>query len=350
MTSQIAMWTQTKATQAATEAKIKKAEKNGNKENTPIKAVNIEEGVDDATTKFHPQRYAMRPPVGGPGKIWDQYPTHWNEVYYSVNLADVGLENQLGHEQIRLLHDRRSKLLINMMAPVNANIGISGFKTTNLKMNDNGSADIMAMDNWAAVVTVKELMMALDNLVAAWACFWEGDRSMVTLRRVVTKMKEFACVENVSTRLKLLEAFINKVLEINQRKAIQKDLPLTFKEAHDLAKEYVENVHQYIPKSGRERNEAGTGGTGGGFNNRFQSNKFNRERKDKMEELTRKFLAGHKIQGKEFCVNYNLKDERGGPRCKNRNCSRAHNCGFIPRGEIRPCGKLHSKFEHSHKN
>ena len=67
----------------------------------------------------------------------------------------------------------------------------------------------------------------------------------------------------------------------------------------------------------------------------------------KMEEMTRKFLAGHKIKGREFCIYYNLRDSKGEPRCKNRQCSRAHNCGFIPRGHNVPCGKNHPKFEHS---
>ena len=79
---------------------------------------------------------------------------------------------------------------------------------------------------------------------------------MVALRRVVTKMKDFGAVQNMNTRIKLLEAFINKVLEINQRKAIQRDLPLSYKEMLDMAKEYVENVRDYFP-SNTDRRETG---------------------------------------------------------------------------------------------
>ena len=104
VTSQLALWSQTKATQEATALKLRKANKDENEGNTTIKAVKILEGLDDATEIFHPQRYHLRPPVCGQDKIWSGYPTHWPEIYYSVNLNDVGLENQLGHKVIKLLH------------------------------------------------------------------------------------------------------------------------------------------------------------------------------------------------------------------------------------------------------
>ena len=49
VTSQIAMWSQTKATQEATEVKKRKAEKTGNKSNMNVKPVHVKEGSDDAT-------------------------------------------------------------------------------------------------------------------------------------------------------------------------------------------------------------------------------------------------------------------------------------------------------------
>ena len=192
---------------------------------------------------------------------------------------------------------------------------------------------------------MNELVMALDNMVAAWACFWEGDRSMVSLRRVVTKMKDFGAVQNMNIRIKLLETFINKVLEINQRKAIQKDVPLTYKEMLDMAKEYVDNVKDYS-HSIVDRREAGPAVSSSGYtDNKNFGNKGGRV-EGKIEDMTRQMLTGLKFRGKEFCVNFNLKDEKNESRCKDRRCSRAHNCGFIPRGQNTPCGKPHPKFDH----
>ena len=343
--------------------KQRKMEKSSNEGDTPVKLVMISEGVDDATTEFHPQRYSMRPPVGGPIKVWDQYPTHWPEVFYSVNLADVGLENQLGQKVIKLLHDRRSKIEVKMFAPTNAHIGRAGSKTTNLKQCENGSTDLTTKDNWVNVLTMNGLMQALDNMVAAWACFWEGDRSMVTLRRVVTKLREFSAVSDVNTRLRLLENFINKILEINQMKAAQRIPPMSFKEVHDMGKEYLENIADYAPVDNNRREGASSNGgfsgntQSGHFNNKnsrfsFQNRNKNQGPKpvrndNQMEQILKNSLSGHKYRGKEFCLYYNLRDEKGQPKCKDfRRCNRAHNCGFIARGASTPCGKPHPKFDH----
>ena len=183
VTLQLSMWSQTLATREATAQNEKKAsEKKDHKTNTSVKTVKIEAGEDDATSIFHPQHYSMRPPVSGMGKIWESYPTHWPEVYYSTDLSDVGLDNVLGQKQLELLHDRRSKIEIKMFAPSNANIGRGGFKMMSLKAQEDGSTDIANKEDWLSLVSVNELMLSLYNLVAAWSCFWEGDRSMVMLR------------------------------------------------------------------------------------------------------------------------------------------------------------------------
>ena len=71
-----------------------------------------------------------------------------------------------------------------------------------------------------------------------------------------------------------------------------------------------------------------------------------RDGKESIEAMTKKLLAGHKVKGVEFCLGYNLRDRNGEPRCKSKSCPKAHNCGFISRGERNPCGKNHPKFEH----
>ena len=87
---------QTEAMQEATLVKQRKMEKI-----TAMKPVNITEGIDEATNTFHPQRYALRPPVGGPSNVLDQYPVHWPEGFHSMNLSYVGLDNQVGQRVIK---------------------------------------------------------------------------------------------------------------------------------------------------------------------------------------------------------------------------------------------------------
>ena len=215
------------------------------KANTEIKSIELEAGNDNAKDDLHPQRFQMRTPVVSPSKYWELFPVKWPEVYYTAYLADVGLEDQLGQKQIEMLHDRRSPLQIKMFSALNSNIGRSGgFKTQNLRQLEDGSTDLVSKDDWARIMTVSELMLALDNLVAAVAVFWPGDHSMVTIRRAVTKNKEFANISPPETRLRLLEAFVNRMMEINQGRAAQATPPLEFKEVNDWAKEFRKNKDQ----------------------------------------------------------------------------------------------------------
>ena len=67
-------WGQTLAVQQSNMLKEKKAEKATNlKTNTAVKMVEIKSGLDDATTKFHPQRF-LRPSVVAPEKYWSLFP------------------------------------------------------------------------------------------------------------------------------------------------------------------------------------------------------------------------------------------------------------------------------------
>ena len=133
---------------------------------------------------------------------------------------------------------------------------------------------------------------------------------------------------------------------------------MTAKEVTDMAKEYLDNA-SVNKGNDRERsfgsNKAAGfngqggrfGGQAGGSSGQWRDPNMRDRRENKVEDIMRKFLEGHKFKGREFCINYNLRDMKGEPKCKDRKCSRAHNCAFIPRGHNRPCGKPHPKFEHN---
>ena len=342
-------WGQTMAMQQSNLLKERKAEKSTNlKTNTAVKMVEVKAGVDDATTKFHPQRF-LRPPVVAPEKYWNLFPKKWDEKYYSVYLEDVGLQNDLGQRQIELLHDRRSSIKIKMFAPANVNVGRGGAKTTNVRSCEDGnSLDLVSKDEWTKLANLTDLELALDNLVAAYACFWPGDRSMVTLRRVVTKTKSFKAVANQETRMKLLEVFINQILEVNQRKATQDEVPMNFKEVMEVAKDKLENVSDYFrSESGAAEVKAGEVEEKSGGSSEAKTNaRGGYRRKPDQQEFIKRILKEQKIHGKEFCINYNIKGEDGGTLCSSRNCKKAHNCAFVPKGETKACGRRHSKIEH----
>ena len=334
-------WAQTVAMQKSNQLKEKKAEKSTDmRKNMAIKMVEVKEGKDDATTVFHPQRF-LRPPVVGLEKYWNLYPKKWDEKYFSVYMEDVGLQHELGQRQIELLHDRRSAIKVKMFAPANVNVGRSGTKTTNMKSGEEG-IDIVSKDDWAKLGNLTDLEMALDNLVAAYAVFWPGDRSMVTLRRVVTKTKSFSAVSNQETRMKLLEVFINQVLDVNQRKAIQDEVPLTFKEMLDLAKDKIENVTDYFPSSTLVAEAKSDDQLGAKIAPRGGA----KTRIDNQQTFIQRMLKNQKINGKEFCIDFNIRGDSDDTMCSSKSCKKAHNCAFIPKGESKACGGRHSKVFH----
>ena len=135
-----------------------------------------------------------------------------------------------------------------------------------------------------------------------------------------------------------------------------------------MAKEYIENAsessHSYLRDRGHSNNRGGSasgqmggysgGGHGGNFGGQIRNfggqwkdNEFKGKNDSKLEDIMKKFLGGHKFQGREFYIQYNLRDEGGEPKCKDRRCARAHNCAFIPRDTNKPCGKPHPKFMHN---
>ena len=340
-------WGQTMAVQKSNTLKENKAEKTNNmRRNTMVKLVEVKAGQDDATSVFHPQRF-MRPPVVAVEKYWSLFPKVWEEKYYSVYLEDVGLQHDLGQKQIELLHDRRSSIKVKMFAPCNVNVGREGTRTTNIKNCEDGSADLVSKDEWTKLASLSDLELALDNLVAAWAVFWPGDHSMVTLRRVVSKTKSFKAVGNETTRMKLLEVFINQILEVNQRKAMQDEVPMTFKEVMEVAKDKL-NVHDYFPATAS--NNFATGGRSGNGGKVWNKTSGGRagprnDNTSELKERMKRMVKDHKINGREICLDYN-KTEFGEVGCKDRLCKKAHACAWVDRGQTKPCGGKHSKGEH----
>ena len=348
---QVMKWSEIQVMKEANDLKAKKADKNSMKKNTEIKVVKIEEGEDDATSKFHPQRFAMRMPVVGPSKYWHLYPTEWKEVYYSVHLEHVGLENTLGQKQILLLHNRTNELKVHMFSQVNAVIGKEKL-STNINFLKDGSADIKSQEDWAALVSVNEVTMALDNLVAGWSVFWPGEQSMVTLRRVVTRQKEFASISDIKKRKKLLESFINKMLENNSKRAAQGDVPLTYKEILEQSKEYLDTPSDFIQSEANDQQQYKQeavhfqpkphfNSSSNSGQNYGQKSREDRPKRMKPEDFW-DMVKSIKLDGKEICVSFNQKIG-----CKDRRCRRAHKCAFMELGETkRVCGSNHSKYEH----
>ena len=124
----------------------------------------------------------------------------------------------------------------------------------------------------------------------------------------------------------------------------------------ELSKEYLENANEYVTLSGgvseqQQQHQQGSsigsryGGNnkeqrGGGGGSGYKGNKPD------LHKQMENNLRGHKLGGREYCIKYNMKDDLGDSKCRDRRCSRAHACTFFTRGEAKPCGDRHPKFEH----
>ena len=164
---------------------------------------------------------------------------------------------------------------------------------------------------------------------------------MVTIRRVITRQKEFASIYDSKTRKKLLEAFINKMMEINSRRAAQGDVPLSYKEVLEQSKEYLETPSDYV--------QAVTNNIANTVANNSKKQEFTkkvggRENGPKRLKPTDfwELVKNIKIDGRDICIDYNKLEG-----CKENRCSKMHKCAYMERGETkRVCEGRHSKVKH----
>lgn len=111
----------------------------------------------------------------------------------------------------------------------------------------------------------------------------------------------------------------------------------------------MDNVSDFVPVSQEYKQMGGQdyrqmGGQNRNKQNRRQGSNFGGG--EGAKEHMKNLLKGQKCRGKDFCLDYNLKSDRGGPKCTDRGCRMAHNCAFVPRGESKACGGSHSKVDH----
>ena len=102
------------------------------------------------------------------------------------------------------------------------------------------------LDIWADITTIGQLDEALDNLVRLWSSIWPFDYGPSNIKGVLSKHRNFAgSFDNMNTRKKIIEDFINRSLGDNAVRAGQKLPPLSFKEVEDRAKEVMEQKADY---------------------------------------------------------------------------------------------------------
>ena len=335
--TQIMSWMSTKAVMTANELKEKKANNAGGKEKAdePIKALVIEAGEDDATTKLHSQRFMFRTPLKDPKDYWSLYPRKWTEINKSIFLDHVGLDTIISPRTLELLHDRASVLEIKMFLTINVSVGRAGSsRKQNLRTLEDGSTELVSSDDWLTPTSINQLLEAMDNLAAAWVVMWPGEWSVAVLRRVITMHQAFGEITVPELRKRLLEGFINDVLKKNSSNAARRKLPMEYEKVNSLAKHYLDNKRNFERAhglDGKKKDNVQREISGGEPTSVWKE----------VQEL-KKRVGGLKLAGgKMVCVYFNTRNG-----CKSRACNFEHVCAYVRKGGKELCGGKHKKAEH----
>ena len=232
-TQAISQWNMTKALLKQNELREEKANKSKNslKKDQAIKMVKVEPGEDDATTTLHKQRFLFRTPLQKPESFWHLYPVKWPENNKKIHLAHLGLDYVISAKTLESIHDRSdTNIEIKKFSNINVMIGREGSSKTSRVQQKDGGIEVECKDTWLDVANVSQLEEALDNLVRVWSVMWPGDYGPANLRGIITKHRSFSAVfENLDTRKRVLEDFINKVLQDNAVRAGQELPPLSLR-------------------------------------------------------------------------------------------------------------------------
>ena len=331
----ISQWTMTKALMKQNDLREEKANKSKGslKKDQEIKTVKVSAGEDNAGNLLHDQRFKLRTPLLKPEEYWKLMPVKWPEINKKIHLSHLGLDSVLSAKTIETIHDRSdTNIEIKKFSSVNVMIGREGAQKLQSVQQVGNSIELETRDTWLDMANIWQIEEAMDNLVRVWMLMWPGDFGPSNIRGVVTKHHCFSkAFEQMDTRKKVLEDFINRALQDNAIKAGQELPPLSFKELDDRAKDIIDRKNELRPKV---------------FNNevkhvrnnissktiRNQTHKHN-DSFDKMKTQ----LTGHRVHGKEICAWYNTKEG-----CQNPRCNRNHICGKIPAGRKEPCAEKHN--------
>merc|ERR1712112_358069 len=195
----------------------------------------------------HPQRFLLRTPLTKPESYWDMVLVKWPETNKRLQLAHLGLDHVISARTKELIHDRADVTInIKMFSPVNVMIGREGDSMTSKFKHEADGVKVEMLDKWADLTSIGQLEEALDNLVRLWSSIWPFDYGPANIKGVRTKHRNFASTfENMSTRKKILEDFINRTLGDNAVWSGSVLPPLSFKEVEDRAKEVMERKADY---------------------------------------------------------------------------------------------------------
>jgi len=200
-----------------------------------------------------------RAPILERKKWWDQVPVKHSHTYRRLPLEHGGAANKVSDVVIIRCHDRSFPVKIKMFLPAN--------KMQKAFSSSDSKEETASWEGAKAVVDIRE---ALLNLADVMAELWPYDNSARILQRVLHNANYGAnlrCSEQEKVRY--MVEFCDGVLRENACRAVEQEVPLSFREVKERWADTTERVPTQVgtssqQSSGQQQYSAGRGNSRGG--------------------------------------------------------------------------------------
>ena len=192
---------------------------------------------DDFMKKLHPARF-LRSPISAPEKWWGQsVPKKHPEVFRAISLEFIGADRSISQRVIAEVHDRTSVLTIKHFAT--ANVSVVNKPMKEMRRQDGDGATTITDYNWEVPNNVGKIQDAIFNFTALLHNLWPFDPTGIAMLRLLNKYKWMGHVENLKTKVEILNGFFNETLLTNAQRAVNEEVILSFQGQEELLKEIM---------------------------------------------------------------------------------------------------------------
>jgi len=200
-----------------------------------------------------------RAPILERKKWWAQMPVKHPHTYRRLPLEHGGGANKVSDVVVIRCHDRSFPLKIKMFLPANR-----------MQKKFDGSESKEETADWEGAKAVGDIREALLNLADVMAELWPYDNSARILQRVLHNANFGAGLRcSDQEKVKLMVEFCDGVLRENACRAVEQEVPLSFRQAKERWADTTERIASLNPAgNGQNSSMQGQQNFGGRGHNR----------------------------------------------------------------------------------
>ena len=203
-----------------------------------LKKVMVPAGGDDAKDELNIEARKLRPVCKEIKKLMDWFPTEHEDIIRNLPLAVYGLRDGVASKSIELAHNLASHIEIKMFAP--ANLRSSANNQRHKAFSDkDGQLIVEQEDMFEDIGNTGDVMMAWITLDCVWQKLHSEWPAAKIAMRVILTMRMFAHCGQKAKDIMVL--FSNRFLTISAASAANREEPMDFERALNLAREVCYN-------------------------------------------------------------------------------------------------------------